>query len=459
MEVERTKWNKELVKQMINYVKTGVPPGNNANARYRFSKRFTDLSEFKIEKKKLFYKDKRIVPEEDADRTLKKFYLSLTAPPNGRERFGELVKNKFIGITKERAFNWLKNLELYQIHKPAIQKSFVNPIVPSEQSKRWVIDLIDMRNFAPYNKNYNWIFMAIDAFTKYIWAQPLKLKAAKEVSKVLEELLDEVPQNKLPSVISSDNGPEFVNFQVTEVLKRYNQITHVTSQPYHPQAQGVIERANQTVKQYIFRHFQLYNTKRWIDVLPKIIDEYNHTYHTVVKQTPVELQKGKGSYKIAKEGIIDQAERIKSYNAPLKDLKVGDWVRIANITQKEARKKAKFRKSFLPQWSYDLYKVVQVTDPKKTYTSAKYTLENSEGELQHRIFYRNQLMKVDKKNLIVFKEQKRPNYGSVFKNEEDKSSKPTNAEVYIAQTPSILERPFGSTRATPALRLKDFFLY
>ncbi|MEM3062435.1 MAG: integrase core domain-containing protein, partial [Nitrososphaerota archaeon] len=57
--------------------------------------------------------------------------------------------------------------------------------------------------------------------------------------------------------------------------------------PYNPQSQGQIERFNRTLKNLIFRHFTLYNTKIWKDSLQQFVESYNNTVHSSTQAKPL----------------------------------------------------------------------------------------------------------------------------------------------------------------------------
>ena len=50
----------------------------------------------------------------------------------------------------------------------------------------------------------------------------------------------------LPAVITTDQGREFRNSLDAELMKRFG-IQHRLTSPYHPQANGLDERFNQTI--------------------------------------------------------------------------------------------------------------------------------------------------------------------------------------------------------------------
>ena len=54
----------------------------------------------------------------------------------------------------------------------------------------------------------------------------------------------------LPEIVVSDNGSNFVSSEFKSFLQK-NGIKHITSAPYHPSTNGLVELAVQTFKQGI----------------------------------------------------------------------------------------------------------------------------------------------------------------------------------------------------------------
>jgi len=88
-----------------------------------------------------------------------------------------------------------------------------------------------------------------------------------------------------PKVLQSDNGGEFTNAQMKELLDDLH-IKHITSLPYKPSSNGQVEQFNRTIKGMIMQYMSASNLHRYLDVLPKIVENYNNTYHTTIKSTP-----------------------------------------------------------------------------------------------------------------------------------------------------------------------------
>jgi hypothetical protein len=156
-----------------------------------------------------------------------------------------------------------------------------------------MIDLVDVSSYEAKNCGYKWILTIIDVFSKYCWAFPLKNKSGKEVKEKLEELF--LVYTGPPKIIQCDNGKEFCNSYMNELADDFK-IVFKHSRPRHPQANGQIERFNQTLTRYIQRHIfeeeiltGVKDEKNWLKFLNKVIYLYNTSWHSAVKTTPFQL--------------------------------------------------------------------------------------------------------------------------------------------------------------------------
>jgi len=85
-----------------------------------------------------------------------------------------------------------------------------------------------------------------------------------------------------PKVLQSNNGGEFTNAKLKELLDDHH-IKHITSLGYNPSSNGQVECFNRTIKGMIMQYMAAYNLHRYFDVLPKIVNNHNNTYHTTIK--------------------------------------------------------------------------------------------------------------------------------------------------------------------------------
>ena len=84
------------------------------------------------------------------------------------------------------------------------------------------------------------ILVAVDYFTKWLeaWAQ--------EVKTIAEKLLEIFFRFSLPDKLHSDQGRQFEGKLIEELCKLL-QIEKTRTTPYHPQGDGLVERANRTI--------------------------------------------------------------------------------------------------------------------------------------------------------------------------------------------------------------------
>jgi len=106
---------------------------------------------------------------------------------------------------------------------------------------------------------------------------PLVSKSARDVANALEKWV--FPVMGLPSILQSDNGWEFVNKLIEEVIATWpGQMQLVSGRPRHPQSQGLVEQAHYTLERMMSARISESGTKQppWSDWLPHITCKYIH---------------------------------------------------------------------------------------------------------------------------------------------------------------------------------------
>ena len=61
---------------------------------------------------------------------------------------------------------------------------------------------------------------------------------------------------------------------------------------------SVVERWNRTIKSKMWKQFTVQGNTMYLDMLPKLVKQYNNTKHSSIKMTPIEASKKKN------EGIV-----------------------------------------------------------------------------------------------------------------------------------------------------------
>ena len=145
----------------------------------------------------------------------------------------------------------------------------------------------------------------------------------------------------------ADKGREFYNKTVKNLLEK-NNITLYSTENEEKSS----ERWNRTMKQNMWKYFTANNTHVYIDILPKLVEKYNTTYHRSIKTTPRDASK-LDNYKHTFSALYSDMSKL----VTKPKLKVGDTVRIT-------KKKTMFEKGFTSNWTEELFTVVDVKPTK-----------------------------------------------------------------------------------------------
>jgi len=89
-----------------------------------------------------------------------------------------------------------------------------------------------------------YILTYICVFTKFVYFRPITSKDSRDVAEAVLQIFFE--SGSWPLVIQSDNGKEFVNWVLAEVL-RLSSICHVRGSSYTPRIQGIIESQHKSL--------------------------------------------------------------------------------------------------------------------------------------------------------------------------------------------------------------------
>ena len=144
----------------------------------------------------------------------------------------------------------------------------------------------------------------IDSFSKY--AQAYKLNCAQGLE-VASKLIKYFTHHCIPEQIISDNGLEFKNSVVKELLAVHKINVHFIS-TQHPESNGIIERFHST----LIEHIRLLNNQNQYKKEPielKIdyaLLAYNNTVHSVTNLKPYEIITGHLNTNSAFDIDIDQ---------------------------------------------------------------------------------------------------------------------------------------------------------
>ena len=164
--------------------------------------------------------------------------------------------------------------------------------------KRVAIDLVGP--IAPASdKGHRYILTLVDYATRYPEAVPLK---KIDTETVAEALLDMYSRIGVPEEVLSDLGTQFTSDCMKEV-SRLLSIRRLTTSPYHPACNGLVEKFNGTLKRMLRRlcHEQ---PRQWHRYINPLLFAYREARQEATGFSPFELLYGRtvrGPVQILKE--------------------------------------------------------------------------------------------------------------------------------------------------------------
>jgi hypothetical protein len=259
-----------------------------------------------------------------------------------------------------------------ELHKP-IRKHYKKRRVRVEgMDATWSMDLVDMSMFSVMNDDMKWMLTVIDIYSRYSWAIAMKSKSAGDVLQAFKHIVDD--SHRMPQKIWVDEGLEFYNTKMTKYLND-NRIIR-----YSTQGDGksvMVERFNRTLKSKMWRKFTETQTNRWVDMLPILMENYNHSEHRGLgNRTPYSVSRWPETYK--------EEEK---HGAPIQPrFKLEDQVRIS-------RWKGIFEKGYTANWSGEQFFVIGIRTSRSG-DPPMYTLQDYRNERIKGAFYEEEMQKI-----------------------------------------------------------------
>lgn len=114
---------------------------------------------------------------------------------------------------------------------------------------------------------------------------PIRSKNAEDVAVALCQIFLNMG---FPSVISSDQGREFVNMLMDKLSEKLKFVQRISS-AYHPQTNGLVERFNQALKKMLIKMTSSENQDTWDDYIKKTLFAYRTQIQKSLKKTHLRL--------------------------------------------------------------------------------------------------------------------------------------------------------------------------
>ena len=289
--------------------------------------------------------------------TTNKLFHSLYYDPLSPAGFTNAAELQKAAVTKNVSSkpkvieNWMGQQLTHAIHKPARRRFPRNKYFVSTPGELAQADIADMSMFGQQNDGFKYLLTFIDVFSKKAFVEVLKTKTGEEMRGALERIFKKFR----PQSLQTDRGTEFVNEHVRNFCANSGINLFFTQNQDIKCA--VVERFNRTLKGRMFKYFTANGTRRYVDVVQKIIESYNNTYHTTIKMTPnqVGVQTTDDVFKNTYGYASPRDYLLNRKNEEKTKFKIGDRVRMKyTLTSMD--------KCYYPNWSDQIYRVIAVSE-------------------------------------------------------------------------------------------------
>ena len=232
-------------------------------------------------------------------------------------------------------------------------------------------DLIEYPKYKYQNNRFVYCLIIIDCFTKFVWVKPMKTKTAEETAKAFDSIFKDFDEH--PVNLMTDSGLEFFNSKVRQVMSSYN-IIHYKPRTKTQWKASVAERVIQTIKRRLEKYFYHTKTKKWIDVIDQIAENYNNTPHSAHGLKPIDVTEEN------RQEVYDKMYPNRNKSVICK-FNIGDRVR-------KIREKTLFEKGYTQNWSDEIYKIADI---RQSNGICWYILKTLGEEKVYGIWYYHQL--------------------------------------------------------------------
>ncbi len=255
---------------------------------------------------------------------LKGIYLDTTSPvafSSPRSVLNYIkAQNKYSNIGVERLTRYMNAFDSYSLTKnrPS-HRTVTRRYGVMRPNFELEVDLMSIMRFSDDNDGWLYILVAIDVFSKHLYAKPLKDKRGVTVATAMGQILDDVSGHI--KGIHSDRGSEFVSSEFVRLLKRRNIIQTFAKQSLKA---VMAERVISSLRK-LFRGYRISNnTLSFVHKLQDFVHIYNSRIHSSTKQSPNTINDYNATFASDELYKGYEPRPIKPYK-----FKIGDSVRIS----------------------------------------------------------------------------------------------------------------------------------
>ncbi|XP_068225262.1 uncharacterized protein, partial [Palaemon carinicauda] len=244
-----------------------------------------------------------------------------------------VIKQKFVDPDLYTGTLVLVRLADNSFRRAPMAKIHINtPYLIGEVDARVSVDIIG-KIHPPSEKGHQFILTMMDHASRYPDAVPLKNIDSESVAEALVDMFSRVG---VPEEILSDLGTQFTSDCMKEVARLLS-MRQLTTTPYHPMCNGLVEKFNGTLKQMLKKLCQE-KPNQWHRYINAVLFAYREVPQESTGFSPFEILYGRSlrekmeeTMKLANEALKLAQGRYKHYydrRCRPRSLQVGDQVLI-----------------------------------------------------------------------------------------------------------------------------------
>ncbi|XP_046562835.1 uncharacterized protein LOC124271717 [Haliotis rubra] len=301
----------------------------------------------------------------------------------------ELKANRPPDVKLRKVKRFVKNQDAYSLHKPVRHKFQRMRVRVNVVNEMFDLDLADLSRYSKENEGVRYLLVAIDILSRFAFVFPLSNKKPESVLTAFKQIL----KQQRPRKVRVDGGSEFKGVFKSFLQKQKIKLTIARNENIKS---NYVERFNRTLKSLITRYMTHNNTKRYLDALPDLVYNYNHTLHSSLpKLSPARVDKT-NEVKVWNHIYLEPLRKVIKPKIKKYLFKVGDLVRISYLRKP-------FSKELDLKWMEELFKVARRY---RKQGFPQYKLKDFHDEPLIGSFYTNELQKVSKAADVLWQVEK-----------------------------------------------------
>jgi len=175
---------------------------------------------------------------------------------------------------------------------------------------------------------------------------------------------------KMSKKFANQYGKRILQRKRAKLLKKHN-INHYST--YSIMKASIIERFNRMLKNDMWKQFTYNGNYKWIDLLSRLVSEYNARKHRTISMRPIDVTS------TIVDKLLNTVYRRSVKAVALPRFKVSNSVRVSKFKI--------FEKEYTPNWTMEVFRIIKEN-------SVTYLLEDYRGKSIAEGFYEYKLHRV-----------------------------------------------------------------